>query len=385
MKFERFENRVWLSSPTMHGEEQQFVKEAFDTNWVAPLGPNVDEFEKMVAEYLGVKGTSAVSSGTAALHLAYKLAGIDKDDIVLVQDLTFSATINPIIYQNATPVFIDSERETWNMDPRALEKALEKYGDKVKAVVIVHLYGVPGKLKEVKELCDKYNVVLIEDAAESLTATYEGKQTGSFGKYAGLSFNGNKLITTSGGGMLVAQEAECAEKAKFWATQAKEPVPYYLHKELGFNYRMSNITAGIGRGQFLHVDEHKDIKTAIYNRYKEGFKDLQVTMNPYLENTAPSHWLSAITIDEEAFEKGLTPEKLRVYLEDLNIESRRAWNPMHLQPYFEKYDFVKVEDEAVSKDIFDRGLCLPSDIKMTEEEQAKVIDIIIDFVKGFIG
>lgn len=385
MKFERFENRVWLSSPTMHGEEQQFVKEAFDTNWVAPLGPNVDEFEKMVAEYLGVKGTSAVSSGTAALHLAYKLAGIDKDDIVLVQDLTFSATINPIIYQNATPVFIDSERETWNMDPRALEKALEKYGDKVKAVVIVHLYGVPGKLKEVKELCDKYNVVLIEDAAESLTATYEGKQTGSFGKYAGLSFNGNKLITTSGGGMLVAQEAECAEKAKFWATQAKEPVPYYLHKELGFNYRMSNITAGIGRGQFLHVDEHKDIKTDIYNRYEEGFKDLPVTMNPYLENTVPSHWLSVISIDEEAFEKGLTPEKLRVYLEDLNIESRRAWNPMHLQPYFEKYDFVKVEEEEVSKDIFDRGLCLPSDIKMTEEEQAKVIEIINDFVKGFVG
>lgn len=385
MKFERFENRVWLSSPTMHGEEQQFVKEAFDTNWVAPLGPNVDEFEKMVAEYLGVKGTSAVSSGTAALHLAYKLAGIDKDDIVLVQDLTFSATINPIIYQNATPVFIDSERETWNMDPRALEKALEKYGDKVKAVVIVHLYGVPGKLKEVKELCDKYNVVLIEDAAESLTATYEGKQTGSFGKYAGLSFNGNKLITTSGGGMLVAQEAECAEKAKFWATQAKEPVPYYLHKELGFNYRMSNITAGIGRGQFLHVDEHKDIKTDIYNRYEEGFKDLPVTMNPYLENTVPSHWLSAISIDEEAFGKGLTPEKLRVYLEDLNIESRRAWNPMHLQPYFEKYDFVKVEEEEVSKDIFDRGLCLPSDIKMTEEEQAKVIEIINDFVKGFVG
>lgn len=385
MKFDRFENRVWLSSPTMHGDEQRFVKEAFDTNWVTPLGPNVDEFEKMVSEYLGVKGTSAVSSGTAALHLAYKLAGIDKDDIVLVQDLTFSATINPIIYQNATPVFIDSERETWNMDPRALEKALEKYGQKVKAVVIVHLYGVPGKIKEVKELCDKYNVVLIEDAAESLTATYEGKQTGSFGKYAALSFNGNKLITTSGGGMLVAQEAKCAEKAKFWATQAKEPVPYYLHKELGFNYRMSNIAAGIGRGQFLHVDEHKDIKTAIYNRYKEGFKDLQVTMNPYLENTAPSHWLSAITIDEEAFKNGLIPEKLRVYLEELNIESRRSWNPMHLQPYFEKYDFVKVEDEAVSKDIFDRGLCLPSDIKMTEEEQAKVIDIIIDFVKGFIG
>lgn len=385
MKFERFENRVWLSSPTMHGEEQQFVKEAFDTNWVAPLGPNVDEFERMVAKYLGVKGSSAVSSGTAALHLAYKLAGIDKDDIVLVQDLTFSATINPIIYQNATPVFIDSERETWNMDPRALEKALEKYGDKVKAVVIVHLYGVPGKIKEVKELCDKYNVVLIEDAAESLTATYDGKQTGSFGKYAALSFNGNKLITTSGGGMVIAQEAKCAEKAKFWATQAKEPVPYYLHKELGFNYRMSNITAGIGRGQFLHVDEHKKIKTEIYNRYKEGFKELPVKMNPYLKNTKPSHWLSAISIDEELFEKGLTPEKLRIYLEDLNIESRRVWNPMHLQPFFEKYDFIKVEDKAVSKDIFDRGLCLPSDIKMTEEEQAKVIEIINDFVKEFVG
>ncbi|MDO4605284.1 MAG: DegT/DnrJ/EryC1/StrS family aminotransferase, partial [Helcococcus sp.] len=259
------------------------------------------------------------------------------------------------------------------------------YGDKVKAVVIVHLYGVPGKIKEVKELCDKYNVVLIEDAAESLTATYDGKQTGSFGKYAALSFNGNKLITTSGGGMVIAQEAKCAEKAKFWATQAKEPVPYYLHKELGFNYRMSNITAGIGRGQFLHVDEHKKIKTEIYNRYKEGFKELPVKMNPYLKNTKPSHWLSAFSIDEELFEKGLTPEKLRIYLEDLNIESRRVWNPMHLQPFFEKYDFIKVEDKAVSKDIFDRGLCLPSDIKMTEEEQAKVIEIINDFVKEFVG
>lgn len=385
MKFERFENRVWLSSPTMHGEEQKYVKEAFDSNWVAPLGPNVVEFEKMIAEYLGIKGTSALSSGTAALHLAYKLAGIDKDDIVLVQDLTFSATINPIIYQNAKPVFIDSERETWNMDPKALEKALGKYGDKVKAVVIVHLYGVPGKLKEVKELCDRYNVVLIEDAAESLSATYDGKQTGSFGKYAGLSFNGNKLITTSGGGMVVAQDEESAKKAKFWATQAKEPVPYYLHKELGFNYRMSNITAGIGRGQFLHLDEHNKLKTEIYHRYKEGFVDLPVKMNPYLENTAPSHWLSAILIDKEVFEKGLTPDKLRLYLEDFNIESRRTWNPMHLQPYFEKFDFIKVEDEAVSKDIFDRGLCLPSDIKMKEEDQAKVIEIINYFVKEFVG
>lgn len=385
MKFKRFENRVWLSTPTMHDEEQQFVKEAFDTNWVAPLGPNVDEFEKKVSEYLGVKGTSAVSSGTAALHLAYKLAGIDKDDIVLVQDLTFSATINPIIYQNAIPVFIDSERETWNMDPRALEKAFEKYGDRVKAVILVHLYGVPGKVKEIKEICDRHNVILIEDAAESLTAKYEGKQTGTFGKYAALSFNGNKLITTSGGGMLVSQDAESAEKARFWSTQSKESVPYYLHKELGYNYRMSNVVAGIGRGQFLHVEEHKNLKVDIYNRYKLGFKNSPISMNPYLKNTEPSHWLSAISIDEEVFEKGLTPEKLRVYLEDLNIESRRAWNPMHLQPYFEKYDFIKVEDEAVSKDIFERGLCLPSDIKMSEENQEKVIEIINDFVVEFVG
>lgn len=385
MKFNRFEDRVWLSTPTIHGEEQQFIKEAFDTNWVAPLGENVDEFEKIVSEYLGVKGTSAVSSGTAALHLAYKLAGIEKDDVVLVQDLTFSATINPIIYQNATPVFIDSERETWNMDPRALKLAFDKYGDKVKAVVLVHLYGVPGKIKEIKELCDKYNVPLIEDAAESLTAKYDGKQTGSFGKYAALSFNGNKLITTSGGGMIISQDVASAEKAKFWATQSKESVPYYLHNELGYNYRMSNIVAGIGRGQFLHVEEHKDQKVKIYNRYKSEFENSPLTMNPYLTNTDPSHWLSAMLIDRDVFNKGLTPEKIRVYLEELNIETRRTWNPMHLQPYFEKYDFIKVEDESVSKDIFERGLCLPSDIKMTEETQDKVTEIINNFVSGFVG
>lgn len=373
---ERFEHRVWLSTPTIHGDEQRFVKEAFDTNWIAPLGPNVEGFEKEMSEYIGIEGVCALSSGTAALHLCYKLADIKEGDVVLVQDLTFSASINPIIYQNAIPVFIDSDRKTWNMDPRALELALEKYKGKVKAVIAVHLYGIPSQLDEILELCNKYNVVLIEDAAESLAATYKGKQTGTFGKYAALSFNGNKLITTSGGGMLLAFNKNASNKARFWATQSREPVPYYHHKEIGYNYRMSNVCAGIGRGQLIYIEDHKDLKTKIYQKYKEGLKNLPVSMNPYLEETSPSFWLSAMLIDREKYNLGITPELIRLKLEEYNIESRNVWKPMHLQPVFEKYDYIKVEKDSVSEDLFNRGLCLPSDIKMSSEEQAKVIEII---------
>ena len=380
MKFKRLEKKIPLSIPTMHGEERKFVEEAFDTNWIAPVGPNVDAFEKEMAEYLGIEGTSAVSSGTAALHLAYKLADIGKDDIVLVQDLTFSATVNPIIYQNAIPVFIDSDRETWNMDPEALRIALDKYKDRVKAVVVVHLYGVPSKLDEILELCEEYNVQLIEDAAESLSATYKGKQTGTFGKYAGISFNGNKLITTSSGGMVLSRDKKSAYKAKFWATQAKDPAPWYQHTEIGYNYRLSNVLAGIGRGQLLHLEEHKDLKTKIYKIYEKGFDGLPIKMNPYLEDSVPSFWLSAMIIDEDAYKNGLDPEELRQFLDACNIEARRIWKPMHLQPIFQEYDYIIAEESSVTEDIFARGLCLPSDIKMTEDEQKLVIEAIKEFV-----
>lgn len=373
---EKFKERVFLATPTMHGEEKKYIREAFETNWIAPLGPNVDAFEKAVREYLDIDGTCAVISGTSALHLAYKLADINQGDIVLVSDLTFSATLNPIIYQNATPVLIDSERETWNMDPRALKLALEKYKDRVKAVVAVHLYGVPSKMDEIKKLCDEYNVTFIEDAAESLSATYKGKQTGTFGKFAGISFNGNKLVTSSGGGMLLAQKKEHADKARFWATQSKDPAPWYQHSELGYNYRMSNIVAGVGRGQFLHIEEHKKLKTDIYFNYKKLLNDIDITMNPYLEESVPSFWLSCMLIGEDSIKNGVDPEKIRLHLEDYNVESRRIWKPMHLQPFFEKYDYIKYEDESVSEDIFNRGLCLPSDIKMTIETQQKVCELI---------
>lgn len=373
---EKFKERVFLATPTMHGEEKKYIREAFETNWIAPLGPNVDAFEKAVREYLDIDGTCAVISGTSALHLAYKLADINQGDIVLVSDLTFSATLNPIIYQNATPVLIDSERETWNMDPRALKLALEKYKDRVKAVVAVHLYGIPSKMDEIKKLCDEYNVTFIEDAAESLSATYKGKQTGTFGKFAGISFNGNKLVTSSGGGMLLAQKKEHADKARFWATQSKDPAPWYQHSELGYNYRMSNIVAGVGRGQFLHIEEHKKLKTDIYFNYKKLLNDIDITMNPYLEESVPSFWLSCMLIGEDSIKNGVDPEKIRLHLEEYNVESRRIWKPMHLQPFFEKYDYIKYEDESVSEDIFNRGLCLPSDIKMTIETQQKVCELI---------
>ena len=337
------------------------------------FGENVNKFEEELADYVGSEHAAALSAGTAAIHMAFKALDIQKGDIVFCSDLTFSATVNPIIYENATPVFIDSEKDTWNMDPKALEKAFEKYPNP-KAVIVVHLYGTPAKIDEIKEICEKHNVPLVEDAAESLGATYKNKQTGTFGKYGIYSFNGNKIITTSGGGMLVSNDKERIEKVRFWATQAREKARHYEHKEIGYNYRMSNIVAGIGRGQLKVLDERIKQKTNIYNNYKEGFKEISdIKMQPIPENSKPNHWLSVITLDKNSKVK---PLDIMEALEKENIESRPVWKPMHMQPVFEKYDFIKVEDKAVSEDLFERGVCLPSDTKMTKEEQETVIDII---------
>lgn len=363
--------RIYLSSPTMHGEEQKYIKEAFDTNWVAPLGKNVDEFEKEMAAYVGVKHAAALTAGTAALHLAVKLAGVKRRDKVFCSDLTFSATVNPVSYEGGEQVFIESERDTWNMDPRALEKAFEKYPD-CKCVIAANLYGTPAKLDELADICAAHGAVFIEDAAESLGATYQGRMTGTFGKYNALSFNGNKIITTSGGGMLLSDDGDAIQKARFWATQAREPFPWYEHKEIGYNYRMSNIVAGIGRGQLLHMEEHLREKKRIYQAYEKGFAGLPVSMNPYLPDSQPNFWLSGMII-----EKGVkvTPEDIRLALEEENIESRPVWKPMHMQPVFWDRDYIHVGDK-VGEDVFAHGLCLPSDIKLTEEEQERVISIV---------
>ena len=367
--------KIYLSSPHMsdEGYEQKYVKEAFETNWIAPLGENVNKFEQELANYVESKNAAALSAGTAAIHMAFKALDVKKDDIVFCSSLTFSATANPIIYQNATPVFIDSERQTWNMDPKALEKAFEKYPNP-KAVIVVHLYGTPAKIDEIKEICNKHNVPLVEDAAESLGATYNGKQTGTFGQYGIYSFNGNKIITTSGGGMLVSDNEEKIAKVRFWSTQSREKARHYEHKEIGYNYRMSNIVAGIGRGQLKVLDKRIKQKTAIYNNYKEGFKDIEdIELQSILENSKPNHWLSVITLKENLKVK---PLDIMIALENENIESRPVWKPMHIQPVFKDYDFIKVEGKAVSEDIFERGVCLPSDTKMTLEQQQIIIDIV---------
>lgn len=369
---ERFKNKIWLSSPTIHGDEQKYIKEAFDTNWVSTVGENIDKFEESVCEYIGCDYGVGLSSGTAGLHLAVKLADIKQGDIVFCTDMTFAATANPISYEGAKQVFIDSEYDTWNMDPKALEKAFEKYPD-TKLVILTHLYGVPAKLDEIIEMCNKYNAILVEDAAESLGATYKGKQTGSFGKYNIISFNGNKIITTSGGGMIVTDDKEAADKARKWSTQSREPFPYYQHEEIGYNYRLSNVLAGLGRGQMEHLEEHIEAKKSIYNRYKEGLKDLPIKMNPFIEDTSPNYWLSCILIDEGV---NVTPKTIRVKLEEYNAEARHVWKPMHMQPIFENCDCISVTEKSVSEDIFTRGLCLPSDIKMTIEQQNQIIEII---------
>lgn len=373
------QKRLYLSSPTMHGEEQEYIKEAFDTNWVAPLGKNVDEFEREAAAFVGVGHAAALSSGTAAIHLAIKLAGIRPGDVALCSDLTFAATVNPVTYEGGKQVFIDSEKETWNMDPKALEAAFQKYDGstksrpKPKAVILAHLYGTPAKMEEICALCEHYGAVLIEDAAESLSATYRDKQTGSFGEYAVLSFNGNKIITTSGGGMLLSNNMAAINKARFWATQARDPAPWYQHSELGYNYRMSNIIAGIGRGQLPHVNEHRQLKKAIYDRYEKGLSGLPLRLQTYLADSAPNHWLSCVKIYKNCT---ISPERIRLALEEQNIESRPIWKPMHLQPLYASRDFITAGGGDIGADIFSRGLCLPSDIKMTGEEQEEVMDII---------
>lgn len=369
------DKKVFLASPHMskEGYEQEYIKEAFDTNWIAPLGANVNNFEKELAEYVGVGYAAALSSGTAAIHMGLHALGVQKGDIVFCQSLTFSASANPIVYEEATPVFIDSEYETWNMDPKALEKAFEKYTPK--AVIVVHLYGIPAKMDEIMKICQKHNVPILEDAAESLGATINGKQTGTFGKFGAFSFNGNKIITTSGGGMLVSDDEERIAKVRFWATQSREKFRYYEHKEIGYNYRLSNISAGIGRGQLKVLDERIAEKTNIHNTYKEGFKSIkEIQMQPYMQNSKPNFWLSAIILDKDS---KVTPLQIIEALEKENIESRPIWKPMQLQPVFADRDFITLnESGSVSEDIFSRGVCLPSDTKMTREEQAKVIEII---------
>lgn len=368
-----FEKRIFLSTATMHGEELGFVKEAFDRNWVAPLGFNVDGFEEEMNAYLGENMNSlALCSGTSALHLAVKLAGVKPGDIVLCSDMTFSATVNPISYEGGVQVFVDSERDTWNMDPEALRKAFKKYPD-AKVVMLVHLYGVPAKMDEILDICAEHNAVLIEDAAEALATSYNGRKCGTFGTYNAISFNGNKIITTSGGGMLLTRERAPRDKAFFWATQSRENKLWYEHKEIGYNYRMSNVVAGIGRGQLMHLDEHRDAKERIYRIYKEGLKGLPIKMNPYLKNSVPNFWLSCMTIDEGC---NVKPLGILSKLNEHNVESRPIWKPMHMQPVFENFDFITAGEGAVDEDIFARGLCLPSDIKMTEAEQKEIIEII---------
>lgn len=405
MKVKAFEKKVWLSTPTMHGDELEYIKEAYDTNWMSTAGKNINEAERIVAEKLGCKYAVALSSGTAALHLCMKLAGMKPGDKVFCSDVTFAATVNPVLYEGAIPVFIDTEPDTWNMDPVALEKAFELYPE-VRHVVVANLYGVPGKMDEIRAICDKHGAILIEDAAESMGATYKGKQTGTFGDLAIVSFNGNKIITGSSGGMLLTDDLEQANKARKWSTQSRENAAWYQHEEVGYNYRMSNVIAGVVRGQLPYLEAHIAQKKAIYMRYKEGFKDLPVTMNPYDEvNAEPNFWLSCMLINKEAMcrqvrsetealymkEPGKTcPTEILEKLAEINAEGRPIWKPMHMQPIYRMHGFVTKDGNGrgrtnayiagegtdVGMDIFDRGLCLPSDNKMTEEEQNVIIAVI---------
>lgn len=366
--------RIYLASPTMHGDEQRFVQEAFDTNWVAPLGPNVNAFEKELAAYTGCGYAAALSSGTAALHLANILAGVKEGDIVFAQSLTFSASVNPSCYEKAVPVFLDSEPDTWNLDPAALRLAFEKYPHPA-AVIAVHLYGTPAKIDEIRDICREHGVPLIEDAAESLGATFQGQMTGTFGDFGIYSFNGNKIITTSGGGMLAAKEEAVVERARFLSTQARDPARHYQHSNIGYNYRMSNIVAGIGRGQLLHLEEHLEKKRALYRQYREAFADIpELSMNPMNPKGEANNWLSCVTVAPDC---PVTPVQIMDALAEYNIETRPIWKPMHLQPVFEACDFIQVrEGHSVSEEVFDRGLCLPSDIKNTPEDMELICTVI---------
>jgi len=402
---EKFDKKVWLSSPTMHGEEIKYVQEAYETNWMSTVGENINTIERLACEKTGCKYAVALSCGTAALHLAVKLAGVKQGDTVFCTDMTFAATLNPVIYEKATPIFVDTEYETWNMDPVALEKAFEMYPN-TKVIIVANLYGVPAKYDEICEIANKYGAIIIEDAAESFGATYKGKQTGTFGAYNVISFNGNKIITGSSGGMLLTDDAEAANKARKWSTQSREAAPWYQHEEVGYNYRMSNVIAGVVRGQMPYLEEHIAQKKAIYERYKEGFKDLPVMMNPYDANIMePNYWLSCLLINEDAMckqvrsdnevcyisEQGKScPTEILEALEKINAEGRPIWKPMHLQPLYRMNPFITREGNGrgktnayivgngmdVGADIFARGLCLPSDNKMTVEQQDRIIEIV---------
>ena len=412
-----FENKIWLSSPTMHGDELKYVTEAYETNWMSTVGKNINEVERAVAEKIGVQYAVALSAGTASLHLAVKLAGesmygqpeIGKGALfnkkVFCSDMTFDATVNPVVYEGGIPVFIDTERDTWNMDPVALEKAFEIYPD-VKVIVVAHLYGTPGKIDEIKAIAAKHGAVIVEDAAESLGATYKGKQTGCFGNYACISFNGNKIITGSSGLILITDSKYDAEKVRKWSTQSREAAPWYQHEELGYNYRMSNVIAGVVRGQIPYLEEHIAQKKAIYLRYKEGLKNLPVQMNPYDEkNSEPNFWLSCMIINKDAMCRQVRGEQKALYVSEsgkscpteiletlskYNAEGRPIWKPMHEQPIFRMNPFITRKGngraktnayieggcEDVGMDLFERGLCLPSDNKMTAEQQDVIIEII---------
>lgn len=410
-EFTPFENKVWLSSPTMHGEELKYMTEAFETNWMSTVGENINEVERQVAEKIGCKYAVALSCGTAALHMAMKLAGIKRGDYVFCSDMTFAATLNPVVYEGGIPVFIDTEYDTWNMDPGALEKAFELYPD-VKVVVLAHLYGTPGKVDEIRAICDKHGAVIVEDAAESFGATYKGKQTGRFGDFGVISFNGNKVITGSSGGMLLTDDIEVANKVRKWSTQSRENAPWYQHEEIGYNYRMSNVIAGVVRGQLPYLEEHIEAKKAIYERYKEGFKGLPVKMNPLNSDGVSNYWLSCLIIDPDAMCKQVRGENEALYIGEhgkscpteildtlakYNAEGRPIWKPMHMQPIYRMNGFVTREGDGRCKtnayiaggivgkdgkpldmgmDIFERGLCLPSDNKMTVEEQDRVVEIV---------
>lgn len=384
---EPFKKKVWLSSPTMHGEELEYIKEAYENNWMSTVGKNIDEVEKLAADYVGCKYAVALSTGTASLHLAMKLAGIKPAEKVFCSDMTFDATVNPVVYEGGIPIFIDTEYDTWNMDPVALEKAFTIYPE-VKVIVIAHLYGTPGKVDEIKAIADKYDAVIVEDAAESLGATYKGRQTGTFGHFNTISYNGNKIITGSSGGCFLTDDKEAADKVRKWSTQSREKAPWYQHEELGYNYRMSNIVAGVVRGQYKYLNEHIAQKKAIYERYKEGLKDLPVAMNPYSkENSEPNFWLSCLLINEDALCKQIRgdtdvlyipesgkscPTEILEAINSINAEGRPIWKPMHMQPIYRMNSFITkdgigrgktnvyFEDrlQDVGMDIFNRGLCL---------------------------
>ena len=401
---EKFKEKVWLSSPTMHGDELKYMTQAYETNWMSTVGENINVVEQMTTEKIGCKYAVGLSAGTAALHLAVRMAGVKPGDKVFCSDMTFCATVNPITYEGGIPIFIDSEYKTWNMDPKALRKAFEMYPE-VKVVMLVHLYGVPSQIDEIQAICKENNAILIEDAAEAMGATYKGKQCGSFGKYSVISFNGNKIITGSSGGMFLTDDKEAANKVRKWSTQARENAPWYQHEEIGYNYRMSNVIAGVVRGQYPYLEEHIRQKKDIYYRYKEGLKDLPITMNPIPEDCEPNYWLSCMIIKPEAMCKQVMGDHDYLYhsepgkscpmeildaIASINAEGRPIWKPMHMQPIYRNHAFITKDGSGrartnayiagdsidVGMDIYSRGLCLPSDNKMTKEQQDCIIEVI---------